>query len=230
MQALLARQQVIWPRKLRMHASGCGCTCGGMHALPPHSLSAALAQELLAWFKGSFFKWVDAPPCGSCGAAATAGAGMGAPTADEAAHGAGRVEVYACRACGAGTRFPRYNDPVKLLETRRGRCGEWANCFTLCCRSVCWGVWRAGGGAYMYGRLLYMPARPAHPTWRHPRPAPALSTPSSRAAGLDARLAVDLEDHVWTEAWSEAQQKWWVGGWVGGRVCLNTHHWSLGVC
>jgi peptide-N4-(N-acetyl-beta-glucosaminyl)asparagine amidase len=32
--------------------------------------------------------------------------------------------------------IPRYHSkPVKLLETRQGRCGEWANCFTLILRS-----------------------------------------------------------------------------------------------
>lgn len=31
-----------------------------------------------------------------------------------------RTEMYNCRACGSTTRFPRYNDPGKLLETRCG--------------------------------------------------------------------------------------------------------------
>ncbi|KAL6989508.1 Peptide-N(4)-(N-acetyl-beta-glucosaminyl)asparagine amidase, variant 2 [Sarracenia purpurea var. burkii] len=60
---------------------------------------------------------------------------MGVALSSETLYGASRVELYRCNVCSRITRFPRYNDPLKLLETRRGRCGEWANCFTLYCRT-----------------------------------------------------------------------------------------------
>lgn len=33
-------------------------------------------------------------------------------------------------------RFPRFNNPETLLESRNGRCGEWANTFTCLCRAL----------------------------------------------------------------------------------------------
>ncbi|XP_019258725.1 PREDICTED: peptide-N(4)-(N-acetyl-beta-glucosaminyl)asparagine amidase isoform X2 [Nicotiana attenuata] len=93
----------------------------------------AFLLQLLFWFKQSF-RWVNAPPCDSCGNE-TRNQGMGVANSSETLYGASRVELYRCNSCSNITRFPRYNDPLKLLETRKGRCGEWANCFTLYCRA-----------------------------------------------------------------------------------------------
>ncbi|XP_044027151.1 peptide-N(4)-(N-acetyl-beta-glucosaminyl)asparagine amidase [Siniperca chuatsi] len=94
-----------------------------------------LVLELLRWFKQDFFSWVDCLPCSRCGGP-TQNTGSLSPTTDELRWGAQRVENHYCQSCQLSTRFPRYNNPEKLLETRRGRCGEWANCFTLCCRAL----------------------------------------------------------------------------------------------
>ncbi|KAL0138900.1 hypothetical protein V8B55DRAFT_1518902 [Mucor lusitanicus] len=83
-----------------------------------------------------FFVWVNNAPCEYCQNAQTRGVNHLQPTAEDLRFGANVVEGYHCSSCNRITRFPRYNDPGKLLETRRGRCGEWANCFTLCCRAV----------------------------------------------------------------------------------------------
>ena len=33
-------------------------------------------------------------------------------------------------------RYPRYNQIMKLCETKNGRCGEWANCFSALVRAL----------------------------------------------------------------------------------------------
>lgn len=76
-----------------------------------------------SWFKKDFFKWTNKPPCSGCGARGGPMQlkGGGTPTPEEAAAKASRVELYVCKDCPAETRFPRYNDPAKLLETRNVR-------------------------------------------------------------------------------------------------------------
>lgn len=109
----------------------------GKQARGPTCFSDLLLRQLLRWFKREFFKWTNEPPCSTCGSG-TRMVGVTAPDQTEALGLAGRTEVYKCKAtaCQKLTRFPRYNHPATLLDTRCGRCGEWANCFTLLCRAV----------------------------------------------------------------------------------------------
>ena len=53
--------------------------------------------------------------------------GMSPATEEEKRYTARDVELWRCTKCERHERFPRYNDPIKLLSTRRGRCGEFAN-------------------------------------------------------------------------------------------------------
>ncbi|KXS14993.1 cysteine proteinase, partial [Gonapodya prolifera JEL478] len=100
------------------------------------SFEVNLLKRVLNWFKNDFFTWTNNPPCKYCSSTSTRNVGMATPSGDELRWGGTRVELYACETCNKFTRFPRYNSPEKLLETRTGRCGEWANTFTLIARSL----------------------------------------------------------------------------------------------
>ena len=108
----------------------------------------ALLDGLLSWFKRDFFEWVDSPKCEACDILLGAEqrrykekkdrsekryVGAAPPTAAEQSLGCGRVELWSCSACRRDSlRFPRHYDvPTLLLEARGGRCGEFANAFTV---------------------------------------------------------------------------------------------------
>lgn len=96
-----------------------------------------IVLEVLEYFKNDFFTWVNKPECPSCHKDGDNIEGKGAkgppsPNPDKIS----QIEVYWCKECNRSVEFPRINNARRLLETRKGRCGEWVNCFMLILKAV----------------------------------------------------------------------------------------------
>ena len=102
--------------------------------------NALFLKRLALYFQKDVMTWVNAPPCVTCASTESMEhqETRGPQSQEEHEGQASRVEVYLCKSCGGDitTTFPRYNSVRKLLETRQGRCGEYANLFGLYCRAA----------------------------------------------------------------------------------------------
>ncbi|XP_065226688.1 peptide-N(4)-(N-acetyl-beta-glucosaminyl)asparagine amidase [Planococcus citri] len=98
-----------------------------------YEMEFGLLFELIVWFKTEFFQWMNNPTCSKCKSSSTF---QGYSSNPAELIETTRVEVFKCDRCNDRLIFPRHNNPARLLETRVGRCGEWANCFTLFCRTI----------------------------------------------------------------------------------------------
>ena len=96
-----------------------------------NSTSKEYVKELLHWFKKEFFSWCNKPKCPVCDSDKNIQTVGTAPSNQyERSYQSYKTEIYTCVGCeGIEVRFPRYNSPLKLLQTKTGRCGEWANLF-----------------------------------------------------------------------------------------------------
>ncbi|KAJ8717070.1 hypothetical protein PYW08_005469 [Mythimna loreyi] len=158
----------------------------------------ALLMELISWFKHKFFKWVDQPDCEGCQGPTVFSKQYSVDTGKEIC----KIEAYNCDSCGKGAKFVRFNDPRTLLRTRRGRCGEWANCFALLCRALGYET------RYVYDTTDHVWCEVFDfdaNTWLHVDPCEAkLDAPLLYSCGWDKKLSYviavsrdDVQDVTW---------------------------------
>lgn len=80
--------------------------------------------ELLNWFKKDYFQWFQEPICKQCSTdnklIQMKLNRYSDSNFEEKKWRASNVEIYKCLLCNNESRFPRYNHPLKLLETRTG--------------------------------------------------------------------------------------------------------------
>lgn len=99
-----------------------------------------LVKELLRWFKDEFFTWVNKLECAKCGNTdQNRIRGIAGILPYRPEHYVGKasvIERFQCMQCHHVGEFPRYNDICTLLSTRKGRCGEWNNCFIAILRAL----------------------------------------------------------------------------------------------
>lgn len=111
-----------------------------MKQTPDFDYVDQLVKELLKWFKEEYFTWVNKLPCTRCGNDQQEQIkSLGGIRGYKPEHLKGKasvVERYQCMKCGNVYEFPRYNDIRTLLRSRKGRCGEWNNCFIAILRSL----------------------------------------------------------------------------------------------
>eukprot|EP00770_Monocercomonoides_exilis_P010481 MONOS_10430.1-p1 / transcript=MONOS_10430.1 / gene=MONOS_10430 / organism=Monocercomonoides_exilis_PA203 / gene_product=Peptide:N-glycanase (Png1) / transcript_product=Peptide:N-glycanase (Png1) / location=Mono_scaffold00474:46088-47833(-) / protein_length=582 / sequence_SO=supercontig / SO=protein_coding / is_pseudo=false len=101
---------------------------------PPFNVLPKLCSAFKNFFTFVKFNSIECERCGS--SAISKGYRSTDGTETDPQDMCSKVETFYCPVCTHSTLFFRYNNPIKLLETRKGRCGEFANVFTLLCRSL----------------------------------------------------------------------------------------------
>ncbi|KAH3679496.1 hypothetical protein WICMUC_000941 [Wickerhamomyces mucosus] len=95
-----------------------------------------LVKEVLKWYKEFFFEWVNQPKTTEDQGEARLIKIERSNLKEQQEGSANVTEIYVTSKTNEIIRFPRYNDPIFLLNWKKGRCGEWNNCFCLILRSL----------------------------------------------------------------------------------------------